>query len=188
MLAMRRLLRCLVHALSAVSLLVCVANVVLWVRSLRTTDMVIFTAGPAFCQLCSQDSTIYWEINTDCRPFSRRPTFSSGPAGHTQPKSMFDWRKLGFGWHTGVINYMEMPPQLQSRTVRVPDWFLVLLTAAGPVGGMWRRYHRRRRIQRRIRLGLCLTCGYDLRAHFSGQRCPECGTVVPDGLVRRPMK
>jgi tRNA(Ile2) C34 agmatinyltransferase TiaS len=27
--------------------------------------------------------------------------------------------------------------------------------------------------------GLCQKCGYDLRAHRPGQRCPECGTPIP---------
>jgi hypothetical protein len=27
----------------------------------------------------------------------------------------------------------------------------------------------------RLRTGLCVQCGYDLRAHAGGERCPECG-------------
>ncbi len=35
------------------------------------------------------------------------------------------------------------------------------------------------RRRRRFRSGMCRACGYDLRAHHPGQRCPECGTPVP---------
>jgi hypothetical protein len=30
----------------------------------------------------------------------------------------------------------------------------------------------------RLRKGLCLRCGYDLRAHRGGDRCPECGSPL----------
>jgi len=33
----------------------------------------------------------------------------------------------------------------------------------------------------KARQGLCHKCGYDLRAHKPGQRCPECGTAIPIG-------
>jgi ribosomal protein L32 len=26
--------------------------------------------------------------------------------------------------------------------------------------------------------GLCPKCGYDLRAHHAGDKCPECGTLI----------
>jgi len=29
---------------------------------------------------------------------------------------------------------------------------------------------------------LCPTCRYDLRAHKAGDRCPECGIAIPQGL------
>ena len=47
----------------------------------------------------------------------------------------------------------------------------VLLFIAGAV--------RRNRINARIDAGLCGNCGYDLRAHDEGERCPECGSVSP---------
>ena len=33
--------------------------------------------------------------------------------------------------------------------------------------------------RQRKKLGLCLTCGYDLRGTTEADRCPECGTAKP---------
>ena len=153
----------------AVALLLGLAAMAFWVRSRWSTDMVCFTVGPAFVQVCSQDGTLYVEANTDCRPYSSGPVFYSSTPGTTNPPSLFNWRTLGFGWRTGTITYMGMPPELTSRTVRVPDWFPVV--AAGALAVLWFRHRRRRPPP-----GMCPACGYDLRA--SQHRCPECGTPI----------
>jgi hypothetical protein len=54
------------------------------------------------------------------------------------------------------------------RTLHVPFWAIVLVNAVLPLLTI-RRSHRR---QRKM-TGLCVECGYDLRA--TPERCPECG-------------
>ena len=70
--------------------------------------------------------------------------------------------RFGFRWFTGDAQ--------NSPFVALPYWALLLLSAAAPVarGVVWYRGRRRRRV------GLCPSCGYDLRA--TPDRCPECGT------------
>ena len=53
----------------------------------------------------------------------------------------------------------------------LPLWFIAAIAALLP--SLW--WNRRRMSRKSIRLGLCLSCGYDLRA--TPDRCPECGTV-----------
>jgi hypothetical protein len=65
-----------------------------------------------------------------------------------------------------------------SRSVSVHYGFLMLISALLLAAHPLLTY-KRQRAALRIRYGLCAMCGYDLRAHGSGQKCPECGTTVP---------
>ena len=64
---------------------------------------------------------------------------------------------------------------LSGFTLTVPCWLAVVLTGALPVMWYW-RFRRKRAERRRSVQGLCIACGYDLRA--TKDRCPECGTPI----------
>jgi predicted amidophosphoribosyltransferase len=53
--------------------------------------------------------------------------------------------------------------------MQAPDWSIALLLNVLPAFEL----RRMLRIRRRTSRGLCIGCGYDLRA--SPARCPECG-------------
>ncbi len=87
-------------------------------------------------------------------------------------------------WHSGphIKNFIKagvsawgrwMPRYekgLETTTFWLPLYWPVILFALWPA---WRLLPRHRR-RKRKKLGLCVKCGYDLRA--SKERCPECGT------------
>ena len=62
-----------------------------------------------------------------------------------------------------------------TRGMYVPIWMICLLSAPGAMLG-GRGYVRRLTRRLRAKKGLCLACGFDVRA--SPERCPECGQAV----------
>jgi hypothetical protein len=71
--------------------------------------------------------------------------------------------------------------RLDIQIASLPYWPLAVLTLILPA--MWARSQLRRVTRRRK--GLCLACGYDLRA--SRDICPECGQLVAQAQNQLPM-
>jgi len=67
--------------------------------------------------------------------------------------------------------YSQSVLHYADRVVGIPHWLVAGLAAIMPVAWL-----RRARICRRLVKGLCVQCGFDLRA--TPDRCPECGTPV----------
>jgi hypothetical protein len=92
-----------------------------------------------------------------------------------QPPAHHFW---GFGYENSFDAQFDKTlrtpvPFLSRIVIAAPFWFIFLLFLMPPLTLL--RISMRQRY--RMRFGLCVTCGYDLRA--SKERCPECGTPIP---------
>jgi hypothetical protein len=91
---------------------------------------------------------------------------SSGIAGGESDR----WSTESAGGYTGFSYYRDLIGP--SLIVALPHWALFSLLLLFPslaIRNLRKRYAARTRLAR----GLCLSCGYDLRASIG--RCPECG-------------
>lgn len=80
---------------------------------------------------------------------------------------------LGFRYERWVRHAPALNADMRGLTV--PYWFLVLCFAVPAILSALALFRARRR-RRRADAGLCVACGYDLRA--SKGTCPECGAAI----------
>jgi hypothetical protein len=180
---MRRLARHLFTLCSAMSLVLCVAACVLWVRSYWVTEMWWFTAdgwavGVATPKGCVN---LAWRTYRDAHPslpdgfrrYADRPPMA---ASFWNDIHTFRAERTDMGYSCGGMFFgcsFDYIAGDARHDVTVASWFVASCTSLAPATFAARRVRRRRR----LRDGACDRCGYDLRA--SPERCPECGTVRP---------
>ena len=174
--------RRLPNLLTALSLLMCAAAVVLWVRSQWHLDKLVFrTAGDLF-RLTSANGTLGFEWG-DGWPDPVFKYFHNGNIGRWDPAEEMGGA-AGFALGRTVQRWEYRQDQWLSVpfvNAAVPHWSVAALAGAAPVWWSIRLRDARRR-RDRVVAGMCPDCGYDLRA--TPDRCPECGAAVAVATTR----
>jgi len=176
----------LLNLLTVASLLLCVAAVVLWVRSFWYDDQVSFSAGERMygMQAVRGRIALTWTSpdrgwrNYNGGGWSHVPTAGRDPS-QEELDEMCRSRFLGFATDAFTFNPGNAAGPQTNHVLVVPHWFVVAASLA-PLALPALSWARARR--RRAR-GLCAACGYDLRA--TRQKCPECGRTT-DGDSTMP--
>jgi hypothetical protein len=171
---------------AALSMLLCVATVVLWVRSYRVHDAVAWAeAGALYHTLDSGWGRIAWKRAEPC-PYDLPAQWRSegirisGAQVWLSTPTVLDsnghsWMQPANDEHGKFLIAGPSDIAIPTRWTLVEYWILLLCTAGLPLAFVGMRVRERLRKHCLRRAGYCLTCGYDLRA--TPDRCPECGTV-----------
>ncbi|HEY2584220.1 MAG TPA: hypothetical protein VGI81_00490 [Tepidisphaeraceae bacterium] len=163
------MIRRLFNFAAALSLLLCVGAVVLWVRSGFIGDEVRCARPLWIAAVASENrnASLTWVVANPNDPFrfDRSPIrYHSVQLVADDPARPWNWRAVGFRYESFATSI------LHQRTLIIPFWAVALCWLILP--STWLIH----RTQTRPRSGCCKSCGYDLRA--SPIRCPECGTPI----------
>jgi hypothetical protein len=171
--------RRLLNLLTVLSLMLCVAVCVLWVRSHWTSDLFHLRTRDRFFYASTYRGRLKagtW-LRRDHDPSSLVSGYHPFPVWHYDPI----WAKRQSVPHPHLLGFHYWPAPggsiASAREFAIPAALPLALGAAAPAAWLQRRVRRRGR----RRSGLCPACGYDLRA--TPGRCPECGTVAPETVA-----
>jgi len=170
------------NLVSLVSLLLCVATVVLWVRSYRVLERWVWAGAASNSDTYRRGISLSrgivamssYRLRAN-QSGSRVVVVTAGwPVGRSisRPIEFAGPRYLGFGWHHERRNRLQ---NFDWWTGYVPVWALFVLTAALPCA--WTRGYLKCLRSARDCDGVCRICSYDLTGNVSGV-CPECGVAV----------
>jgi hypothetical protein len=166
--------RRLLNLLTAGSLLVCVALVVLWVRSYWATETLRRADAHRWQSVSVAHGRVMYLHAWPADP-SRPPPFGPEPLRRQVDPPAADvtatqWLVKQFSGGAGFEAGLSAGLGYRGTAVVAPLWLPLLLSA-----GLSAALLKRRGIGRRAP-GHCPACGYDLRA--TPGRCPECGTAA----------
>lgn len=198
--------RRLLNAITVVSMLLCVATLLVWVRAQFAMDWLRWYATSD-----AANTWRAWDVfsNRFTICFSRKLYLFEHPGNavefrdgalnrpdgihlvsnppYSRPLGESIWNQLGFAVAIEPLHYDLYSTdryQLGMSYYDVPYWFFVLVFLGVAAPGMI-SFRRHRREARLARSNCCLTCGYDLRA--TPDRCPECGAMRnPPQLLINP--
>ena len=165
--------------LSALSLLLLVAVVFVWVRSYDPGDFATYYDSPKHVEFLSSDGLlrVSWGSLTS-KEYPPEPgwdvSFWRRDGGHLAVKAdLRSGTTMGFRYERWRRQTADLAAD--ARMITIPYWSIAAVCAVGPVVVLWRWRRERHRVAR----GRCRACGYDLRA--TPGRCPECGMAVSGG-------
>jgi hypothetical protein len=169
--------RRLLNLLTALSLVLCVAVVALWVRSYYRFDQVESYwpnrrqvqghPGTRGVEASSFRGVIFLQLIGN--------SFNAGnqtrlPQWHSLPDPASVAAELSYVLPRGTVPGFAVTQEPMLVRVSVGHAWMLAAAALLPAAWLVSTF----RIRRRCRAGLCPSCGYDLRA--TPGRCPECGT------------
>src|SRR5437762_5664998 len=173
--------RRLLNLLTFLSLLLCAAVIVLWVRSHLYFEQARYGKVPFAISvnsqqgLCKAEWTTQWpglSYGLATQRKALRPIDRDRGSGYFLRECGVRVGSFGCGRHVQSVGGAPPAPSTPTEftVVTVPHWGLALPAAILPALSLVRW----RRSRRRPHAGLCASCGYDLTGNVSDV-CPECG-------------
>jgi hypothetical protein len=194
--------RALLTFVAAISFLLLLAVLYLWVRSHFIAEVIYFrpTTAPEEFASPMPNKPGRWEFQWNLASSAGKAQVVRRNIGMSEGREAKTWHlrpddpaslttlsprdPLDVDWRIAGIQYFRSDRRYftsgQMRAwvwgfmiVTVPYWLLAVATAIPPAF-MTARFLRHSNRRRRIKAGLCPNCGYDLRA--TPGACPECGS------------
>jgi hypothetical protein len=176
----RQRLRMITLMISAVT---CVLFSAIWIRSVWTTDWIgycgFLSDNPEIASFSVNSMIGVLDIDQERTEFwAQHGKLATDGGRHwewiTTPAEQFELPWTQMSWKAYWFQFSNTN---RSIYLRIPYWFIVLLSAIYPAVYLVGIIIRRRQRSKRIANGLCANCGYDLQSKDG--RCPECGTEQP---------
>lgn len=175
---------------AAVSLLLCVAVCLLWERSYRLTDQVVWRSPRGLYAVGTASGAVVAQLNPG-EPQSAayhgwqylRMNAYTAPSypvaySHLGPGQTYEsFEFVGLGWY-------RVRDSAGGRTATEVAPFYAIAAASATLPIAWTVRQTRALLRRRYSrtaTGGCPFCGYDLRA--TPDRCPECGRATGEELA-----